>query len=195
MLSKRVRRLGLILGLGLMALAASASSAFAATSITLHNPGTTACTADSTSFHFVLTSVSNSAALASTQISVTFVTSGSTTPTYTVSFDSPVVNNQQVSWTITQSQLLSLLQSAYPGANFTLAAVQNLQVSGGSITLPTGVTANNFVLSSCPLPSGPGGNIPEVPVAILYPLLGALTLGIGYGMRRLRRRGSGLAAA
>src|SRR5262249_1203851 len=151
----------------------TAGSAFAST-ISLQNPGTEPCTNDTTSFHFVLTHVSDSSALSSTSISVTFKQSGSNTP-YTVSFDSPVVNNQEVSWTVTQSQLLSLLQKAYPAAGFTLAIVQTLVVSGGSISLPAGVTANNFVLSSCPLPSSPGGNVPEVPLAILYPLLGVIT--------------------
>jgi hypothetical protein len=194
LLRTRLRRVGLITAASLIAVVITAGSAFASSTITLQNAGTQPCTSDTTSFHFVLNGVDNSAALSSTSISVTFVQSGSTTP-YTVSSNvAPVVNLHEVSWTITQTDLLGLLQTAYKSAGFTLAIVQTLVVSAASITLPAGVTANNFVLSSCPLPSSPGGNIPEVPLAILYPLLGILTLGGVYAVRRFRRGASSPAA-
>ena len=152
-----------------------------AAAVSLHNPGTEACTSGTTSFHFVLAGVQPANGVTASQSASVQFQQASGGQIYTVSLSPDAVHQHEVSYTVTRAQLMSML-----GISAQVAA--NLVVTGGSVSLPSGVTVNNFNVSGCPLPTNPGTTIPEVPVALIYPALGGLTLAGGYALRRLRRR-------
>jgi len=176
-----------------LALALPFSTAFAAT-IPLHNPGTGDCSSSVTNFHLVAAGVSGDEA-APTSASLTFQyapVSGTALITRTITLSAAQlatldqVNKHEVGITLTPAAISGFI-AAQGGTALTAAQQLSLVLTGGSITFASGIDANNFNISDCPLPR-PSTTIPEVPLAALFPLIGGATFAAGYGLRRLRRR-------
>jgi len=155
------------------------TAAFAANSVNIpfHTDSLSTTTCEDSEFGFVMTQIDS--ITPPNTISVTF-TQGATSKT--VAVGGLNITGSTAHYTETLTQLAALgFNTAQP---ITVTAVEDAVGTSNTVSTYPG----NFNLSHIPcLPPPP---IPEVPLAAIYPVLGAVTFAAGYGLRRLRRRSS-----
>lgn len=170
--------------LSLWAVAATAALAQTTATVSINQGSLSSHECSTAEFHFVITGLNNPGAtpdnVPPVSISVTFQLPGGGQVTKNIPLDT--ITGGVAHYTITIG----------PGLDQIPAGSLIVSVADAVVGVPPGGSfSGNFNLSHGPCPAV----IPEVPLAAIYPAVGAASFAVIYGLHRLRRRRSSPAAA